>query len=349
MKIYIWFLFFLLFPALAYAQGPPPANVVVTTIGEENNAENRPFIGVITFDRISRVSSEIQGLIAKVHVREGDHVDEGSALIDLNTDTLQKEIEIAKARIEQIDLRIQQADKNYKRLADLYKEKAVSEREYDSIYFERHDLLKEKQRATLEMEKLVLDRKKSTIRAPFAGVILLKDVEKGDWVQNGRELFRLASSSDVIAKIAVTETLLPFIKKDAKVVIFINSVQKELNGTILGIAPSADPKTKNIFVKIKLPYSPSLYENLSVTAYLPTSKERTLLTVPRDALVNFQGNDMVYAVQDDKAAPLPIKILTYLHDKVGIESMALKVGMKVVIEGNERLRPDQAVVIVGEK
>ena len=90
-------------------------------------------------------------------------------------------------------------------------------------------------------------------------------------------------------------------------------------------------------------------ENMSATVFIPTSPKRLLSIIPRDALIKFKGQDFVYTVKDDKAVILPVNIVTYLGDTVGADNPYFAAGMPVVIEGNERLQPDQPVVIAGEK
>ena len=68
----------------------------------------------------------------------------------------------------------------------------------------------------------------------------------------------------------------------------------------------------------------------------------------RAALVKFQGSDFVYTVKEGKAAIMPVSVVSYLGDRVAVSDPYIVPGMSVVVEGNERLRPDQPVVIAGE-
>jgi multidrug efflux pump subunit AcrA (membrane-fusion protein) len=79
------------------------------------------------------------------------------------------------------------------------------------------------------------------------------------------------------------------------------------------------------------------------------SAKKKLAIIPRDALIKFQGKDFVYTVTEGKASILPVNIVAFLGQKVGVDNPYITPGMMVVIEGNERLRPDQAVVVAGEK
>ena len=70
--------------------------------------------------------------------------------------------------------------------------------------------------------------------------------------------------------------------------------------------------------------------------------------IPRDALIRFQGNDFVYTIKEDKAVMLPVNIVTYLGDRIGADNGHFTEGLPIIVDGNERLRAGQSVVIVGE-
>lgn len=63
------------------AQEPPPAKVVVAEIGQQEVAENQSFIGLLYYDRISNVSSEVSGLVERIEVNEGDRIEKGTPLV----------------------------------------------------------------------------------------------------------------------------------------------------------------------------------------------------------------------------------------------------------------------------
>jgi multidrug efflux pump subunit AcrA (membrane-fusion protein) len=75
----------------------------------------------------------------------------------------------------------------------------------------------------------------------------------------------------------------------------------------------------------------------------------SLRLIPRDALVKFQGKDFAYTVKDHKAKILPLNIVTLTGKYIGVDNPYIQPGMPIVVEGNERLKPDQPVEIGGEK
>jgi RND family efflux transporter MFP subunit len=331
-----------------FAQDPPPAKVVVASITQEDIFENRPFIGRLYYDTTSRVSSEVSGLVEVVAVREGELVRKDAPMIRLNTEMLDKEIDVNLVRIEQIDLQISHAEKNYQRLENLYRKEGVSEKVYEDALYTYEDNLKEKQIAELELKKLLIKLEKSVIKAPYDGIVMRKDVDSGDWVQQGKQLIQLGSTNDLMVKVPIAETLLQFVEVGSAVVVEIKAFNRELQGIIEAVDPVADAKTKNVFLKVRIPSQQNIAENMSATVYVPVSARKRLSIIPRDALVKMQGQDFIYTITDDKAAILPVNIVTFLGERVGADNPHFTEGMLVVVEGNERLRPDQPVVVTGE-
>ena len=89
-------------------------------------------------------------------------------------------------------------------------------------------------------------------------------------------------------------------------------------------------------------------QNMSATVYISTGNTQKIAMIPRDALIKFQGNDFVYTIREKKAVMLPVNIMTYLGDRIGADNEHFTEGMPVVVDGNERLRPGQSVISVGE-
>lgn len=341
-------IFFTLCSSLAAAQEQPPAKVAVTEIRKESIAENRSFIGILTYDRTSSISSDVSGLVKEVLVKEGDRVKKGDSLVSLDTELLDKEIALRKTRIEQVQLRLELAAKNVERLKTLLTRKGTSEKNYDDALYAYQDAQAEKKTSELELEKLLIQKRKSIIKAPYDGVVLTKNVDTGDWVQQGKNLISMGAVQDLIIRVPVEESTLRFVTVGENIPVMINAYNSEITGTLLGVDPVADERTKNVFLKIAIPLQDEVIENMSATAFVPTSEKRDLSIIPRDALIKFQGKDFVYTIKENKASILPVNIVTYLGNEIGADNPYFVPGMVVVVEGNERLKADQPVVVAGE-
>lgn len=330
------------------AAGPPPAKVVVDKVVSESVAENQSVIGVLYYERVSDISTDVAGLVKDVNVAEGDKVGAGDVLVLLDTEILQREISLTRTRIAQAELRIENTRKDYQRLQEIYQQSGVSEKVYDDAVYAYQDAIKEKQVLQDNLEKLRIQERRSVIRAPFSGIILSKDTDVGGWVQQGAQLVRMGASEELYVRAPVAEDTLQYITMGEKVEITINAFDRKVSGTIVNIDPVADVRTKNVFIKINIPDQPLVAENMSAEVYLASGPPQEYSIVRRAALVKNQGNDYIYTVKDGKAAILPVTIVAYLGERVAVSDPYVVPGMDVVVEGNERLMPGQAIMIVGE-
>ncbi|WP_035247890.1 efflux RND transporter periplasmic adaptor subunit [Desulfogranum mediterraneum] len=347
-RLFLSLLLLLVLFSTSSAQAPPAAKVRTAPIVQEEVAPSKGFLGLLYYDRKSEVASEVAGQVERVEVRSGDLVKEGQPLVQLNTELLDIEIALATTRVEQAALQVKLAQKNFQRQQSLLENRGASQRKYDDAQYAFNNAAMEQQAARQTLASLVLKKKKSLITAPFDGVILDKGVDSGDWVKQGGEVVAIGASQALYIKVPVGETLLRYLEAGSEVEVVINAFETAMGGIIDTIEPRADAKTKNVFVKIRIPPLSRGAENMSATVYLPIGARQRLSIIPRDALITFQGKDFIYTIKEGKAAILPVHIVTFLGERVAADNPYLVPGMPVVVEGNERLRPDQAVMVTGE-
>ncbi len=334
---------------VVFAQEPPPARVKTKPINQREIAENKGFLGLLYYERVSNVSSEVAGLVEEISIRAGDRVNEGDTLVQLNTEILEKEILLAQTRVKQIEARTRHAEKLFQRLQSLLEQKGTSKQKFEDAEFDLLDAQLEQQAARETLAKLLLEKKKSIIKAPFTGIVLEKQVDRGDWVGQGKGLVTLAAVDELFVRVPVGEKLIRFIQPGQELAVTLNAFDRKITGKLIELAPRADSRTKNIFLKVHIPEQPMVAENMSATVFVPISNKKTLSIIPRDALIKFQGGDFVYTIKDDKASILPVNIVSYLDSDVGADNPYFVPGLPVVVEGNERLRPDQPVTVAGEE
>ncbi|OQX31012.1 MAG: hypothetical protein B0D96_03900 [Candidatus Sedimenticola endophacoides] len=333
--------------ALPGAQpAPAPAKVAVASVEEREYAESSRLSGVIDFDRISEVSGEVSGLITEQLAVEGSLVRQGDPLVRLNSDLILKDMDIKRREQAQVGADIQNVGGSLKRLERLLKNNSASRQAYDEALFDLQAL--EQKRATLgqQLQRLELQLEKSTVRAPFDGLVLAKLKERGEWLTPGSPVCRLASTADVIAKIAISESLVRYQRPGGSVGISIESMDREFEGRTLGFSPVADLRSKSALLKIGLPYESGMIQNMTVSAEIPSGARRTLRMVPRDALVRIEGQDFVYTIEENTAKMVPVEIAVRNGEFLGVSEPPLRAGMLVVVDGNDRLRPDQPVTVV---
>jgi len=283
----------LLFPAAALAadtpKGPPPALVVMVPVQEKMVAKNTPIVGTLYFDRVSRLSTDVSGLVRAISFRLGDRVKKGDVLVRLNTDFIKKEIQLAEIRIEQMDVQIEKVEKDLKRYETLYREAAASEKAYDDLRFTGRELQEQRNTLVKKLEIEHLKKAKSVILSPFDAIVLEKYSEVGDWVSPGAVFCRLGALDDLCVKISVAEELVNYAHKGDKIRVTLNAFGKSVEGIVAGFLPVADIKTKNIYLKVKLGRISRAAENMSATVRVATSVPKKGKLVPGMPWSIFRG------------------------------------------------------------
>jgi RND family efflux transporter MFP subunit len=324
----------------------PPAKVVTTKVFAKDLSQTRPMVGVVDFDKIAGLSPEISGLIARQSIEEGVVVKKGAILVQLNTDFLEKDIAIINQEILQLGITIQKTQKNLERLRALRTENIATEKEYDDLDFNLQELFTQRESLKVKLAKKELELTKSTLRAPFDGLVLAKYKSQGEWISPGVAVCLLGSINDLVVRVAVDEKLVAFVNPGLELAINLTPLSRQLTGQLANLIPVADPKSKTFQISIAIPYFSGVIQNMSARVDVPVSAKTNLKMVRRDALVRFKGKEFVYTVKEGQAKILPINIVATDGAYLGVDNPYIVPGMPIVVDGNERLRPDQAVTVV---
>jgi RND family efflux transporter MFP subunit len=323
-------------------QGMPPA-VVVAEVSSGMLAPQAEFIGTMYFQEKSEVAAEVEGKVDEVNFDEGDRVKKGDVLIKLNTDLREKTLMATVASYEQVIADLEQAENDLKRAENLYKEQLISEQQFDSNRFKAKSQRKKADSLKAEVEHLEVEFQKTAIKAPYAGIVVRKNVDRGEWLSSDETAMTIAKDEYMVPVVNVPERIIRFIKPNQMVDVTVGD--NVIKGMVVAIIPKGDALTRTVPVKIGIPNRLSLIEGMETRVMLPTGKKEKTLIVPRDTIITSRGNAVVYAVDDNKASMLPVTIIGYEGMSVGIKGQGLSEGMHVIVKGNERLRPGQPVII----
>ena len=85
---------------------------------------------------------------------------------------------------------------------------------------------------------------------------------------------------------------------------------------------------------------------MSASVHVPVSDQMKLRMIKRDALIRYQGKDLVYTIKEGKASVLPINIVVYDGEYLGVDNPYIVPGMPLVVDGNDRLKPNQEVEVI---
>ena len=336
-------------PAAAGPQSPAAEQglpVQVAMVENRQVSEKISLIGTTAAVAESTVAAEIPGIVEQYPIKEGDFVEEGQLLAKLRTTYLHLRLKGARAARERVLANLKNAEKELARVSKLRDTNSVAEKAYDEALYTHRGFIHELLQNEAEIEQLNYEISQATITAPFSGYVALEHTQVGQWLATGGAVVTLIDLGQVLITVDVPERYAVKLQTKGSADVEIRSLAAErLNGNPYVVLPKGNPAARTIPVKVRV-NNPSFKIRSGMEARVTFSLDdiREALLVPKDAIVTSGDNRSVFSLEDDKAVPVVVKILGYYDGDVAVEGN-LKPGDRVVVRGNERLRPGQAVVV----
>lgn len=204
-----------------------------------------------------------------------------------------------------------------------------------------------------EVQRIDDQLAKHTIRAPFAGWVVERFTEKGQWVARGGLIARIAELDTLEIEAQVPESAVAALREGAHVRLeFDAAADQPWIGTVARIVPQADLLSRSFPVRIRLANRivdgvPTIKGGMLARAWLPVGAAGSVTVVPKDALVLGGPKPLVFCVDPIGPAagvvrPVEVALGAAVEGHVAV-SGSLDPGMLVVVRGNERLRPGMQV------
>ncbi len=310
------------------AAGPPDGfavGVETAKVSASGFHDDVAAVGSLKSNESVVLRPEIAGRIAAIHLREGMPAPKGAVLVALDAATQAAELRQAEA-----NLALSQA--NFKRTEDLYQKKFVSERARD----ESAANLKVLEAAVaLAQAKL----QKTQIRAPFAGIVGIRNVSVGDYVKEGQELINIEDIGSLKVDFRLPENYLGRLQKGQAVELSSDAMPGQtFKGVLDAIDPLLDASGRAISLRARLANPDlKLRPGMFVRVRLAFGGERQGLAVPEEALVPAGNDNFVFRVAEGKAQRVMVKLGQRRGATVEIVE-GLKAGDEVVTAGQLKLR-----------
>ena len=320
---------------------PPATKVVVAPVSKGLLAPESEFTGTVYYRELSNIACEVAGRADVINAEEGRRVKKGDILVKLNSELLKKSLHSKRSSYMQALASLEKAKKDLKRAENLYKEESVSEQFLDENIFKARSLENQVASLLADVERTDIEIRKTSVRAPFDGIVLERTIERGEWCKEGATAAVIAEDKliDVIAD--VPEQITRYLFRDMTVQ--VKAGGRSVSGKIYVVIPKGDVSTRSFPVKIRVENDGSLIEGMEATVSLPTDKKTETFTVNRDAIISKFGKNVIFTVSESKAVMVPVIVVGYSGLTAGIKGENLSEGMQVIVKGNERVRDGQEV------
>jgi len=324
----------LLIPAARAAEAPKPVPVIAAEVRSDRFVDRVEALGTLKANESVSVTANVTETVSAIYFDDGQRVEQGQVLAEMTNAE-------EHALLEEGRVRVAEAERQWERVKSLASQRSASESLLDA---RRRDL--DTARALLvAIESRLADR---LVKAPFAGVLGLRNISPGALVQPGALITTLDDDAVMKLDFAVPSVFLtslaPGLRIAAKAKAYGDRV---IEGEIRSIDSRVDPVTRSIQVRALVPNPDrTLRPGVLVQVELLRNPREGLL-VPESALLH-QGRDhfVLRIGEENKDERRQVRIGARRPGEVEIVE-GLATGDKVITHGSDKVRPGQAVRIQG--
>jgi len=320
----------------AMQSAPPPPTVAVATATRTTWQPYLEAIGTLVATQGVYVSAEVAGKVRSIHFESGEPVENGALLLQLDDSIEQAEVKglVADEGLGKLE---------FERAAQLLADKLGSQADYD-----RTRARLQKTQADLAAKRALLEKK--AIRAPFPGILGIRQVDVGAYLEPGDRIVSLQQLDPIYVDFSLPERYQSSIAHDQEVSIQVKAWPGErFGGLISAIDPRIDSNTRSVSIRAtlaneKLLLRPGMFAEVQLL--LPSRGD--VVTVPQTAVMYNPYGDAVFVLQErDGALTVEYRQVQTGSVRDGrIEiSQGLQAGERVVSAGQLKLRNGMTVSI----
>lgn len=280
---------------------------------------------------------EFSGTLKQVLVTSGQKVTKGQLLARIDDGGLSNQL-------AQMETQAALAKTTFERQQNLWNQKIGSEIQYLQAKTNYEAQVK----AVAQMKAQLA---KTTVRAPFSGVIDEVITEKGQVVAPGQPLMRIVNLSNMYVAANIPENFIGKINNGASVEVFIKSIGKTVTGKVRQVGNYINPNNRNFSIEIAVPNQDNLLRpnQVAVLKIADYTKANAVLIPESIVTENALGEKIVYTInsQSKKAVAVKKEIKTGLTSGANIEVLeGLANGDVVIIEGARSVQDGDVVEVV---
>lgn len=307
-------------------------NVRVLVLESESLTEYFEVSGPVAPVRGTDLSAEESGRVVALTSAKGAIVSAGDAIIKLDRTLLEAEMEAAAAALAADEF-------NTDKLRQLFAAEKISENE---MLAAENQLAQAKARSQVSKERF----ERTTIRAPFDGIVSDRFVELGQLVVPGLAVVRVIDPYALKLQAYLTEEQVRWVKSGDNAALELGEQKTNAEGTVSWVSMEADLLTGKYKVEIEIPNAQLLYRSGVIgRARLPKRIVEGVVTSPRDAIVPGRVGPTAYVVNGGRAR---LRRLT-LGGTQGLMvevTAGLAVGDSLIVRGQRELRDGNLVTVV---
>lgn len=317
----------------------PPEFVTSAPVTESRWVQTLDAVGSLAAVQGVTVTTEAAGKISTLHFESGEVVTQGQLLVELDTSTEEAQLAAAKAEAKL-------AETNLVRARKLFKSRTVPEAEFDAA-----DAAQLAAAAQVENLQAIIEKKK--ILAPFDGRLGIRQVDLGQFLNNGNPIVSLQSLDPIFVNFSLPQQSISKVKEGLTVELRVDAYPEEVfTGKLTAVDPSVSAETRTISLQATLDNTdekllPGMFATVSVI--LPDTQLKKI--VPATSILYASYGNSVFVINEKDGAMIVdqtfVQVGEARGDFVSIVS-DIEPGSIVVSTGAFKLRQGAKVALNNE-
>ena len=325
---------------LAMAEAKPKGGkkvleVSARVISPQLLTDEIPIIGRLVPDEEVQLSFETSGKITEIHFEEGSHVKKGTLLAKVNDSQLQ-------AQLARLEAQVPLAQERVYRQSTLLQRDAVSKEALEIVKTELATL-------NADIEKTKAQIEQTELRAPFDGVIGLRQVSVGAYASPNTVIAKLTSVTPIKIEFSVPERYAGEVKKGTGLEFTVDGKLDAFKAQVYATEASLDAETHTLLVRALYPNEKrELLSGQYAGIRLKQKEIEDAIAIPSEAIVPEMGKSKVFVYRGGKAEP--VDVVTGIRTDSEIQIVdGLQIGDTILTSGTLQLRKGSPVKIVSFK
>jgi membrane fusion protein (multidrug efflux system) len=312
-----------------------PALVDVLVARPSSVSDSVEANGTVVANDFVELHPEVSGRLTSLNVQEGRRVSKGTIIARINDADLRAQLQKTNAV-----LRVAQLSVN--RLEKLLKVQGVNQADYDLAVSQ----VQSGQADAAYTQALIA---KTVVRAPFTGVLGLRQVSPGAYVTPATIIATLQADNKLKVDFTLPEAYNALVQPGAKVTVnFAGNPPQRYSATVQALESQINQTTRNLTVRALLPAGAQVSPGAFARVQVPTGAARQRVVVPTNAIMPGDKSDQVVLVKHGKAKMQDVKTGDRQNDQIAVVS-GLATGDSVVTNGVLFTQPGKPVKVRGVK
>lgn len=308
--------------------------------------------GSLMARRESRIGAEVRGRIQEIFVEEGDRVEAGAPLFQIDPAPYEVALRQAEAGLDLARSERRQLEADLERAEELHREKVVAVDELGRMQTQVA-VARARQRQAAEGVALARHNLEQThVSAPYGGSVARRLVDEGTTalVQPQTIVVVIQETAELMAEANIPESQLAVVRVGDSARVHVEGLAQAIETTVAAVGDTIEPDTRTYRVKMLVPNAEhrlkaGIFARIEI---LPRAKTRVLL-VPREAVRTEGGRTRVLVVRDGRAVPVAVRLgLVSESDAEVLDGISL--GSDVIVgEAAQEVAPGMQVRVVDAK